>query len=168
MTGQKWYVARTLRAREDLALQNLEIQGFPAFLPRLRRTIRHARKFRTTMAPLFPGYLFVSLDVERDRWRSVNGTLGVASLIMIGDRPTATPVGLVDELQRRFVAVDPSVAQTPAFAPGDRAELSTGPFASMVGQLVEVTAAGRVKMLLEIMGRQTAVSTRLDGLVPAS
>ena len=62
------------------------------------KTIRHARQFRTVMAPLFPGYLFVSLDLTRDRWRSVNGTIGVVSLVMSGGEPRAAPRGVVEAL----------------------------------------------------------------------
>jgi transcription antitermination factor NusG len=60
-------------------------------LPKRVKTIRHARKLTNVTAPLFPGYIFVQLDLTRDRWRSVNGTFGIASLIMQGERPHAVP-----------------------------------------------------------------------------
>ena len=47
--------------------------------------MRHARKILNVRAPLFPGYLFVSLDLTRDRWRSINSTYGVLGLIMGGE-----------------------------------------------------------------------------------
>ena len=36
---------------------------------------------RTFSHGLFPGYLFVSIDMEADRWRSVRSTIGVRELI---------------------------------------------------------------------------------------
>ena len=49
--------------------------------------------------PIFPRYLFVVLDLDRDRWRSVNGTFGVARLVMMaGDRPQPAPHGVVEAL----------------------------------------------------------------------
>src|SRR5271163_3401837 len=75
--GERWFVAQTLRHREQLARLHLGAQGFRSFLPRFHKTVRHARSLREVIAPVFPGYVFVVLDLERDRWRSINGTFGV-------------------------------------------------------------------------------------------
>ena len=80
--GERWFVARVLAHQENRAQFNLHRLGFRSFLPRLRRTIRHARKLRDTLNPLFPGYIFIVIDLSKQRWRSINGTFGVASLIM--------------------------------------------------------------------------------------
>lgn len=82
LTGKDpWYVAQTLHHREKLAELHLNAQGFRTFFPCFRKTVRHARQLRNVIAPVFPGYIFVNFNRERDRWRSINGTLGVARLI---------------------------------------------------------------------------------------
>ena len=69
------------------------------------KTIRHARQLRTVQAPLFPGYLFVILDLERDRWLSVRSTFGVSRLITTQDgRPIPVPGGIVESLIERSEA----------------------------------------------------------------
>ena len=73
LTGQDpWYVAQTLHHREKLAELQLKPE-VPDFFPRFRKTVRHARQLRNVIAPVFPGYIFVSFNSERDRWRSING-----------------------------------------------------------------------------------------------
>jgi len=47
---------------------------------------------------LFPRYAFVSLDLDRHRWRSVNGTLGVETLLMSADCPLPVPINVVEEI----------------------------------------------------------------------
>ena len=96
--GERWYVAMTLPHKERLAAANLANQRYRCFLPLQLATRRHARQFRTELAPVFPRYLFVILHVERMRWRSVNGTIGVQSLISEGERPLAAPPGVVETL----------------------------------------------------------------------
>ena len=96
--GERWYVATTLPRKEGLAADNLRNQNYRGFLPLQVVTRRHARKFRTELAPVFPGYMFVILDIDRQRWRSVNGTFGVQRLIMDGDRPLAVVPGVVETL----------------------------------------------------------------------
>ena len=96
--GERWFVARVHPNRENSAQFNLGRLGFRSFAPRVRRTVRHARKMRTFLAPLFPGYIFLILDLSRDRWRAVNSTFGVASLIMGNERPLPAPSGVVKSL----------------------------------------------------------------------
>src|SRR6516162_5692571 len=96
--GERWFVARVLPHQETRAQFNLHRLGFRSFLPRLRRTIRHARRLRDTLKPLFPGYIFIIIDLSKHRWRSVNGTFGVASLIMGAEQPIPVPPGVVEAL----------------------------------------------------------------------
>ncbi len=67
VSGESWYEVQTLPCREARAQLQLEGQGFSTFLPRYAKTVRHARKLSTVSAPLFPRYLFVALDLGRDR-----------------------------------------------------------------------------------------------------
>ena len=52
-------------------------------------TLRHARKFKTVIVPVFPRYIFAILNVDTQRWRSINGTLGISRLIADGEKPIA-------------------------------------------------------------------------------
>ena len=70
--AERWFVARVLAHQENGAQFNLYRLGFQSFVPRLRRTVRHARRLQDTLQPFFP--VISSL--------SSNGTFGVASLIM--------------------------------------------------------------------------------------
>ena len=98
--GERWFVVQTLSKREAKAQFQLGQQGFRVFLPVVMRTVRHARKMRNAKVAAFPGYLFVALDLDRDRWRSVNGTFGVSRLVMSESAPLAVPFGIVEGLAR--------------------------------------------------------------------
>src|SRR5690606_4437557 len=97
----RWYAAYTQPQAETRAARELRQQGFDAFLPLCRRLRRHARRTETVLRPLFPRYLFLAMDVERQRWRSVNGTRGVAQLVRQGDRPAPIPSGIIEALRAR-------------------------------------------------------------------
>ena len=60
-----WYVAYTHARKECQALQHLRNQTFEVFLPLYRKTRRHAGRVETITAPLFPRYVFVGVDFER-------------------------------------------------------------------------------------------------------
>src|SRR5215212_6624408 len=96
--GARWCVVHTQPHRELRAGLHLKNQGFRAFLPLHRNTVRHARQFRVALAPLFPRYLFVEVTIGRDRWSAIRGTYGVSHLLMDGDLPKAVPSGVVEAL----------------------------------------------------------------------
>ena len=68
---KRWYVAMTHTKSEEVAYANLARQGFQAYLPRYLRERRHARKTTEVKAPLFPGYLFINIDMDAERWRPI-------------------------------------------------------------------------------------------------
>lgn len=163
---RRWYVAATQPAREALALRHLRNQGFDAFLPRRAKTVRHARKLATVLAPLFPGYLFIELDPDQARWRSINGTIGVRQILSADARPLPLPLGFVENLVR---ISDPEgkLCFGPELKAGDRAVLLSGPFADRIGTLLSLDGKGRVKILLELLSATVPVETRADNLMPA-
>jgi len=136
----RWYAAQVQPYREFRAEAQLKAQGFATFLPAVRKTISHARTFRTARAPFFPGYVFVQLMVGRDRWRSVNGTYGVSHLVMGGELPQPVPHGGRRALQA-LQDGDGLMSFDPNLKVGDQARILSGPFAG--GLAIEPATARR-------------------------
>jgi len=160
----RWYVVHAQPNREALAEAQLRQQGFGAFLPRQLKTIRHARKLRTVNAPIFPRYLFVGLDLDRDRWRSVNGTAGVSRLVMAADRPVPLPRGIVETLIRS--TDDKGLVHYEDLKPGQAVRLIAGPFARSLGVLARLDGAGRVEVLMKILNGEVRLNLHRDWLEP--
>jgi len=161
-SGERWYVAHTLPKREVGAQLQLEGQGFRTFLPHRMKVVRHARQQRSVKSPLFPRYLFVVLDVDRDRWRTVNGTSGVSSLIMGRERPNPVPDGVVEALLTLSSGAN-LVRLDEQFTVGQSVRVLAGPFADAIGYLDRLDDHGRVRILLDIMGRKVpAIVDQVD------
>jgi transcription antitermination factor NusG len=140
-------------------------QNFRAFVPRYWKNRRHARKVETISAPLFPRYLFVILNRAVDRWRSINGTLGVERLLMQGGEPLPVPRGVVETL---VAAADHGNVYFDAdLRASQRVKVTAGVFAEFVGQLERLDDNGRVRVLLEIMGGKVRVAIPQSMLAPA-
>ena len=161
----RWYVVHTQPSAEDRATARLETQGYHVFCPRLRKVVRHARKSTAKLAPLFPGYLFLRLDISRDRWRSVNGTRGVVRLLTQGDVPQAVPPGVIEDLQSH-ADVHGALDLTPPLQAGQRVRIEDGPFSDFVGTLQRLDGADRVQVLLDLLGRSVSVTLRCEALAP--
>jgi transcription antitermination factor NusG len=148
------------------ARAQLEAQGFRTFLQRYLKTVRHARKLTAVSAPFFPRYLFIVLDLERDRWRSVNGTIGVAGLITGNGCPTPARCGVVECLLASC-SDDGHLRMADHHAVGGRVRLLSGPFTDMVGKLARLDSGGRVQVLLQLLDSEFAVTVARTGLMRA-
>ena len=164
--GERWFVVQTLHHREGLAALHLGAQGFGAFLPRIRKTVRHARRMRDTLSPVFPGYMFVALDPARAAWRSINGTFGVARLIAAADRPLPVPTGIVEGL---IASLDGAglVRLDGGLEVGQQVRVVAGPFAQILGTLVRLDGRARARVLLDIMGGESPVVMDRSNLTAA-
>lgn len=164
--GERWFVVQYLSRQENTAVLNLKAQKFQVFFPQMIKTVRHARQLRQKRVAVFPGYLFIALDLERDRWRSVNGTFGVARLLMSQTRPLPTPEGLVEALISHLDERD-NLRLDSDLEVGQRVRVNSGPFASLVGQIASLDDKGRARILLEIMSGAVVATLPRSSLEPA-
>ena len=162
-----WYVVHTQINREHLAAQHLRRQDFEVFLPRLRKRRRHARRVETVLAPMFPRYLFVCMDIAACRWRAINSTVGVSHVVSFGLEPTAMPGGVVEELLERADELGGIKLQPRVFRVGDRLRILDGAFADQVGTFEALGERDRVTLLLDILGRQVRVKAPVEFLATA-
>ncbi|OFX08799.1 MAG: hypothetical protein A2516_08565 [Alphaproteobacteria bacterium RIFOXYD12_FULL_60_8] len=156
-----WFAVNTLARAEDKAKFNLERQGFSVYLPRYLKKRRHARRTEIVPTPLFPRYLFVGLDKDTARWRSINSTFGVCRLLTNGNEPIPVPPSIMDMILAReneegWVEMTPSLP----YREGEKVQVLDGPMKDHVGLFSGVDDNERVFVLLDLMGR--AVKIRMD------
>ena len=83
-------------------------------------------------APLFPRYVFIILDLDRDRWLSVRSTVGVSSLFTCEGGPVPVPEGVVEALIRHTDQANLTLFDSNLLV-GQTVELLSGPFVDFVG-----------------------------------
>ena len=163
---ERWFVAHTLPKGERKAEMHLCAQGFRTYLPQIKKTIRHARQFKNVQVPLFPRYIFLILDLARDRWLSVRSTVGVSSLFTCDGRPVPVPAGVVEGLiehsDGKLTGLDAGLTR------GQSVRILSGPFADLVGTLDRLDDTGRTRVLLDIMGTAVPVGIPRIALSPAA
>jgi transcription elongation factor/antiterminator RfaH len=165
--NERWYLVHTHPNGERRAELHLGAQRFRTHFPTIQRTIRHARQLRTVRAPLFPRYLFLILDLGRDRWLSVCSTVGVTSLFTSDDRPVPVPEGLVETLIENTEEANLTLFSS-GLNPGQSVRILSGPFVNFVGTLERHDDAGRVRVLLDMMGTAVPVALRRTAICPAA
>ena len=97
----------------------------------------------------------------------MNGTRGVSHLIMQGELPQAVAHGIVESLQQRM-RPDGTIDLTPRLHVGQSVRIAHGPFADLIGTLDQLDAEGRVRVLLQLLGRSVSVALSGDALLPTA
>lgn len=166
--SRRWFVVQAQSHAEMRASKHLERQGFETYLPRYLRRRSHARKISTVAAPLFPGYLFVLVDIQAQRWRSIHSTTGVSRLVTSGNEPVAISEEVIEALRSRedvngFIKPD----QNSPLSKGDRIRIASGAFVEFLGLLDGLGDRERVAVLLDCLGRKVRVMLDADMVVAA-
>ena len=161
--SKRWYVAQTHVHAESKATLHLGRQGFEVYLPHYLKQRRHARRVDTVAAPLFPRYLFVSVDMATQRWHSIRSTIGITRLVTNGDVPAVVPQAIIEGLKRRedtngLVQLE----CRPRFAPGDKIRVLNGAFCDALGLFEGIRDQERVAILLDLLGRKVRVVLDMD------
>jgi transcriptional antiterminator RfaH len=167
-TDKRWYVVQTHPRSEVRANEHLARQGFDVYLPRYQRRRRHARKVDVVAAPLFPGYLFVAVDIARQRWRCIRSTVGVRHLICHGNDPVPISAVIVEDLRaREGEAGLIRLPMRPPCAPGEKLRVLDGVFSACLGLYDGMTDGERVAVLLDMLGRKVRVLLDYDSVAAA-
>jgi transcriptional antiterminator RfaH len=162
---KRWYVVSTQTRSEEKAAFHLRRQGYEVYLPKYLKRRNHARRIDWHPAPLFPRYLFVSVDVEHEPWRSIRSTLGVSHLIGNAECPVPVPEGIVEKVraQEDDEGIVKLTTQSGLKA-GDKVQVIYGAFADHIGIFECADDKQRVFILLDLLGRAVKVSVPLESV----
>ncbi len=154
----QWYVLQTKVRNEAVAVQNLGNQGFETFLPMLRVQQLRRGRWQSVCEPLFPGYLFIELDLERQNTAPIRSTRGVIGLVRLGATLQAFPQPLLSSLKQAQALTGGVIEPAKVFESGDEVQLVSGPLAGMKAIFKARNSQERVVLLLNVLGNETQIS----------
>lgn len=173
--NKEWYVVNTYAGHENKVKENLErrieTMGLEDFLFRVIVAEETEVEFKNgkeveKVHNLFPGYLFVEMNMTDEAWYIVRNTPGVTGFIG-SSGGGAKPFPVAEEeiesilcrlgMSERKVNID--------FEIGDRVKILTGPFAGSEGVVEELhDDTQEAVVLLILFGRETPTEISYGGL----
>ncbi len=152
-----WYLVHTKPRQEKSALQNLEQQGYPCYLPTMPKEKLRQGAVALGDEPLFPRYLFIQLSTgdSAKSWSPIRSTKGVSRLVSFGAEPAKVDDALIEFLRSQEASVQTKPERL--FTPGERVRLTEGAFAGIEGIFQLAEGERRVMVLIELMSKPVSL-----------
>ncbi len=173
MPGMNWFVLRVASNKEDTVRQTLlrkiKIEGFENLVNRIlvpteKVKIIKGGKQRVQMKKLYPGYVFVEMQLEHDGripqdvFFLIKETTGVGDFIGTAGRPSPMSIPEIEKMLAASKAPEEEPTVKMEFQKGDHIKINDGPFENMEGTVDEMLPdQGKVRVIVTIFGRSTPV-----------
>jgi transcription termination/antitermination protein NusG len=157
------------KVRESLArkvkIENLEDRVGRILVPTER--VRHMKGGvkREADRKLYPGYVFVELQTEKDGripqdiWFVIKETDGVGDFISSGGRPTSMTPSDQAKMLAEAERPDDAPSLKTDYTKGDRIKVTNGPFENFEGEVDEILPdKGQVQIITQIFGRPSPLT----------
>jgi transcriptional antiterminator RfaH len=149
-----WTAAQLEPNRERIALHLLTQERFTVYAPRLRMRRVICGRREDIEAPLFPGYVFVWIEVQ---WYRARWCPGVRRIIMSGIEPARISDVVIEEIRSRERDGAVELAKSPRFRRGDPVKILRGPFGGHLAIYADMKPRERVEVLLRLLGGEQRV-----------
>jgi transcriptional antiterminator NusG len=163
----KWYVVHTYSGFENKAKLALDdairrsglAHKFGDVLVPTEKVVevKNGQK-KTTTRKVYPGYMFVQMEIDNATWHIVRTTPKVTGFIGGGRNPPPIPEDEVRRITNQMIEDEDKPKPIISFERGEEVRIIDGPFTSMNGKVEEVNSArSRLRVMVSIFGRPTSV-----------
>jgi len=148
---ENWYVVRTGSRAESQAARELEYEGFHVFFPRVRSPLSLGGYEEI---PLFPGYLFLSIEPDSEDWPNFRRSQKVLGWVRFGGEIPCLPSSIIEELRQRIDEINGDGGMWRRYQPGEKVLVVANSMKTNA-EVVEGAKSpqARVKVLMQFMGR---------------
>jgi len=150
--NSKWFLVYTKPREEERAKDNLQNQGYETFLPMIAQ--EQDNKVASFMFnPLFPRYIFIAINLEKDNWTQIKSTRGVSHVVIFGNKMAPVPNSVIRFLKKRVddngILIQKITRNI--FQKGDKIIIKKGPLKGQEATFLSKTGKERVRILLKLM-----------------
>lgn len=161
---KNWYALYTKPRKEWHVESVLNSRDIETYLPTIEVYVR--KRDARILRPFFPCYLFAHIDFTTVSRSSISWTPGLRRIVSFGGQPTVVSDEIVSLIRARLTQVKEAGGLGKVlFKKGDVVRIKEGPLRDLDAIFEQhLSAAERVKILVNILGRLTPVEVEVDWL----
>ena len=154
---RNWYLIKTKPRQENVAIKNLENQEYSVYCPTV--TINNKD------VVLFPGYIFIHLDKNKENWSPIRSTKGVNNFVRFGLNFAQVPDNVIEFIKANQLINKEKLKNLNTFKSGDNVQIIDGVFKNCVAIFKSYKSDERVTLLMNILGQQQAINIKHESLI---
>jgi transcriptional antiterminator NusG len=166
--AKRWYVLHTYSGHENKVkahleklkvAEKLEEKIGEILVPTEEVVEMKQGKKTSSIRKLFPSYVLVEMEMDRDAWHTVTNAPGVTHFVGSGTKPQPLREAELNRILNRSAGEPESKKEKEVpFRTGEHIKVVDGPFADFTGVVEEIHPdRGKLKVMVSIFGRATPV-----------
>lgn len=160
--SQSWYAIRVRSNFERTTATFLSSTGYGVFSPTYKERRQGCDRIRRADTPLFPGYLFCHLDIEKRL--PVLQAPGVLNIVGYGKE--FIPVSDEEIEAVRVIAASPLASPWPYLMVGEAVRIVRGPLAGVEGILLKMKNEYRLVVSVHLLQRSVGADVGREWVEP--
>ena len=161
MEDVSWLLVATKPRSEFVARQHLERQDFEVCLPQIMLRKRRQGKWQQVTEPMFPGYVFVGLEMDKKSIAPIRSTRGCSCVVTFGGEVRPLPRTLVGQFQPFNDAPFDGSCNLQV---GQRVLIQAGAFKGLEAVFEKPKGADRAQLLITMLGQLRSVEVLTDSI----
>ncbi len=171
----EWFVVHTLSGREnrvrdtierECALENDDFPIYEAFMATEKVSEVKQGKKRTITKKLFPGYIWVRMDLydvetgklNENAWYFIRNIQGIIGFVGSNDKPVPLSETEVADIMNMVNSEEAATRPKIEYEIGEIVRIRDGAFENFEGNIEEIDQErGKLKLMVSIFGRSTPV-----------
>ena len=162
----EWLCVMCKTQQENTAEDNLKRQGFTVYLPTAPNKSRKQGRVKKAISAMFPGYLFIEVDLQRQDLSVIRSTLGCIALLRQGVQPAVVPEHVVASIVEAEAVLRGRFNSDQGFTPGARYELLEQGFQGHTATFLALEGKERARVLVTLLNSQQEVKVLTHRLGP--
>jgi transcriptional antiterminator RfaH len=154
-----WYVLTSKPREEQRAYDNLVIQGYEVFLPKIAQVIKKNGLKAVALKPLFPNYLFIQLDKQVANFNAIRSTRGVGSFVRFGLNQATIDSRIIDDIKQSIATEKQgkTLDELLDYCQGDTVELTQGSLKGLKAIYQAKDGLERSILMVKMLGQESKV-----------
>jgi transcriptional antiterminator RfaH len=152
-----WYVLTSKSREEQRAHDNLVLQGYDIFLPKIAKIIKKKVVKTIALQPLFPNYLFIQLDKQVANFNAIRSTRGVGIFVRFGLNQATIDHSIINDIKQKTVIGNQSktLDELLDFCQGDSVELTDGSLKGLKAIYQAKDGLERSILMVKMLGQES-------------
>ena len=164
ISTKNWFVLTTKPKSEQRAVENLTSQGVEVYFPKVKQLKKRQGKKVVLEEALFPNYIFVKLNTNKDNFNAVRSTRGVGNFVRFGLKYAQVNDNVISQLKGDVEKLreQTSLSSLTTLAKGQNLIITEGPFEGLCAIYYCKDGLERSVLLLHILGKENKVVIEND------